>query len=326
MLFILTNSQDVTASYLIPALEKGGIPFVRFDTDRVLRTAALEFNVGHPKLRLNGCWYEPAQISHIWYRRPEEFKGEGFDDTPEAKYARGEWAEFFENFFAHVPKERWMNHPSANAAASRKLEQLSVAVQLGIKVPDTMVTQEPEKLKVFYAKHQGRLIAKPLSTGFVERGKNEADSLIYTNRLSATDLENLDDLSVCPTLFQHFVEKDYDVRITIVDTALTAVKLVAKESDGTQRCDIRRNNMVDVTHSPIDLPDHVASGIWKLMKKYHLRFAAIDMVVSVAGDWLFLEINPNGQWAWIDQKADTDIAGLFVRAFSSDGHNAARSR
>jgi len=125
MLFILTNSQDVTASYLVPVLEKSGIPFVRFDTDLVLRTAALEFDVGRPKLRLNGCWYEPSQITHIWYRRPEEFKREGFDDTPEAKYARGEWAEFFENFFAHVPKERWMNHPSANASglATKKRTQ-----------------------------------------------------------------------------------------------------------------------------------------------------------------------------------------------------------
>jgi P4 family phage/plasmid primase-like protien len=138
-----------------------------------------------------------------------------------------------------------MNHPSANAGASRKLEQLSVAAHLGIKVPDTLVTQEPEKLKAFYKKNQGRLIAKPLSTGYVERRKSEADSLIYTSRLNETDLENLDELSVCPTLFQQFVEKDYDVRITVVDSAMVAVKLEAKESDGTQRCDIRRNNMVD---------------------------------------------------------------------------------
>jgi len=326
MLFILTNSKDVTASYLVPALEKSGIPFVRFDTDLVLRTATMEFDAGHPKLRLNGCWHEPAQISNIWYRRPEEFKTEGTEDTPEAKYARGEWTEFLENFFAHVPKARWMNHPSANAGASRKLEQLSVAAHLGIKVPDTLVTQEPEKLKAFYAKHQGCIIAKPLSTGYVERRKSEADSLIYTSRLDATDLESLDELSVCPTLFQQFVEKDYDVRITVVDSALVAVKLEAKESDGTQRCDIRRNNMVDVIHSPIDLPVHVTAGIWKLVKKYSLRFAAIDMVVSVTGDWLFLEINPNGQWAWIDQKADTNIAGLFVRAFSPECRKATMPR
>lgn len=183
----------------------------------MLRSAAFKFDVGHPKLGLNGLWYEPTQISHIWYRRPEEFKRDGFDDTPEAKYARGEWAEFFENFFAHVPKERWMNQPSANAGASRKLEQLSVATQLNIKVPDTLVTQEPEKLKEFFAKHEGRLIAKPLSTGYVERGKNEADSLIYTSQLNLADLDDLDDLSVCPTLFQQFIEKDYDVRI--VDNA-----------------------------------------------------------------------------------------------------------
>lgn len=136
-------------------------------------------------------------------------------------------------------------------------------------------------------------------------------------------MESLVDLSVCPTLFQEFVEKDYDVRITVVDSELTAVKLVAKETDGKQRCDIRRNNMVDVTHSQIELPAQIASGIWTLMEKYSLRFAAIDMVVSVAGEWLFLEINPNGQWAWIDQVAGTNIAASFVKAFSRHANGSA---
>lgn len=318
MLFILTNSQDVTASFLIPALEKSGMPFIRFDTDSVLRNAVFQFSIGIPRLQLNGSWYEPRQISNIWYRRPEEFRSDRFDDTPEGKYARAEWTEFFENFFAHVPKERWMNHPSANASASRKLEQLSTACQFGMKVPDTLVTQEPEELKAFYAKHGGRLIVKPLSSGYVERGKEEADSLIYTNQLRLADLEKLDDLATCPTLFQEFIQKDYDVRITVVDTELTAVKLEAKETDGTQRCDIRRNNMAGVEHSVIDLPEHVVAGIWKLVKKYGLRFAAIDMVVSLVGEWLFLEINPNGQWAWIDQVAETNITASFVKAFSNE--------
>jgi glutathione synthase/RimK-type ligase-like ATP-grasp enzyme len=326
MLFILTNSQDATVSFLIPALEKSGLPFVRLDTDQVLRSAAFEFHAGLPRLRLNGSWHEPARISHIWYRRPEELKDAGFDDSPEGKYTRAEWAEFFENFFAHVPKERWMNHPSANAGASRKLEQLSTAAQFGIKIPDSLVTQEPEELRAFYAKHGGRVIAKPLSTGYIERGKGEADSLIYTNRLRPTDMERLEELSVCPTLFQEFVQKDYDVRITVVDSELTAVKLIAKEADGTQRCDIRRNNMVDVNYSEIDLPEQVASGIWKLMKNYRLRFAAIDMVVSHSGEWFFLEINPNGQWAWIDPEAGTDIAASFVKAFSVGAGDPVRQK
>jgi glutathione synthase/RimK-type ligase-like ATP-grasp enzyme len=324
MLFILTNSQDATVSFLIPALEKSGLPFVRFNTDEVLRNAAFEFHAGLPRVRLNGLWYEPGQISHIWYRRPEEFKHEAFDDSPEGKYARAEWAEFFENFFAHVPKERWMNHPSANAGASRKLEQLSIATKLGIKIPDTLVTQEPHELRAFYTKHGGRLIVKPLSTGYIERGKEEADSLIYTNLLRRSDMDRLEELSVCPTLFQEFVEKDYDVRITVVDSELTAVKLVAKEADGKQRCDIRRNNMVDVSYLEIDLPEQVASVIWKLMRNYCLRFAAIDMVVSGAGEWIFLEINPNGQWAWIDPEAGTDIAASFVRAFSVEVNDSVR--
>ena len=52
------------------------------------------------------------------------------------------------------------------------------------------------------------------------------------------------------------------------------------------------------------------------MEHYELRFGAIDMVVSAAGDWYFLEINPNGQWAWLDMTAGTNIAASFLQAFS----------
>jgi glutathione synthase/RimK-type ligase-like ATP-grasp enzyme len=326
MLFILTNSQDVTASFLISALEKSKLPFFRFDTDRVLQSAAFEFRVGAPRIFLNGSWYVPSQISSIWYRRPEEFKSCDTDTSPEGKFARAEWAEFFENFFAHVPHERWINHPSANANASRKLEQLSTAAKLGINVPESLATQNPEQLRAFYTKCRGRLIAKPLSSGYLESGNDEPDSLVYTNRIKAEDLKKLDDLSACPTLFQEFIEKEYDVRITVVDSEIVAVKLVAKEPDGTQRCDIRRNNMTDVVHSKIDLPDHVIYNIRKLMQIYRLRFAAIDMVVSVSGEWIFLEINPNGQWAWIDQVADTNISGAFEKSFLGSVDNLIRTK
>ncbi len=325
MLFILTNSQDATASFLIPTLEKSGLPFVRFDTDLVLRDASFGYFNGTPSLRINGSRHKPNEIDHIWYRRPEELKHEQFDDSPESKYTRSEWTEFIENFFAHVPKHKWVNHPSSNAAASRKLEQLTTAMTFGIKVPDTLVTQAPDELRAFYAKHNGRMIAKPLSTGYVERGKNKFDSLIYTNRVRPEDLCNLDDLSVCPTLFQEFVDKSYDVRITVIDSEMAAVALVAKESDGTQRCDIRRYNMLDVTYSKINLPDDVTRGISKLMANYRLRFAAIDMVVSSNNDWYFLEINPNGQWAWLDSSAGTNIAESFVHSFSQPSSNL-RSR
>jgi len=317
MLVILTNSQDATASFLIPSIQKNGIPFARLDTDSLLQRIALKYRPASPALRIDGAWHDSSEVTHIWYRRPEPLKDQQFDETPEGKYASSEWTEFIENFFAHVPRQKWINHPSCNAAASRKLEQLTSAQAIGLKIPDTIATQEPADLREFYDLHHGCIIAKPVSTGYIERPAEQADSLIYTNRVRAEDLSDLDDLTACPTLFQQFINKAYDVRITALDADFHSVALNAKDKAGAQRCDIRRNNMSDVAYSAIELPKHVELGLCRLMANYGLRFAAIDMAVATTGEWYFLEINPNGQWAWLDESAGTNIAGSFLRVFSN---------
>jgi glutathione synthase/RimK-type ligase-like ATP-grasp enzyme len=316
MLFILTNSQDATASFLISALKKSGIPFLRLDTDCLLPRIALSYRPGKPAIKIDDRWYGADAVSNIWYRRPEQLKDERFDISPESTYTRSEWTEFVECFFAHVPDERWINHPARNAAASRKLEQITTAAKLGFKVPDTLATQEPHELRAFYQKHEGRLIVKPLSTGYIERRSEEEDGLIYTNRVLEKHLENLEDMAVCPTLFQQFIQKRSDVRITVVDSDVHAVELLAGSQPGEQRCDIRRNNMSDVVYHALTLPEDVKVALQKLMAHYRLRFGAIDMAVAKNGEWYFLEINPNGQWAWLDIAAGTNIAASFVKILS----------
>jgi glutathione synthase/RimK-type ligase-like ATP-grasp enzyme len=317
MLFILTNSQDATASFLISVLEKSRIPFLRLDTDRLLPRIRLSYRLAEPAIRVDGRWYEAGDVSNIWYRRPEKLKDERFDSSPESNCTRSEWTEFIECFFAHVPEHRWINHPSRNASASRKLEQLTTAAALGFTVPDTLATQEPSELRAFYQKHGGQIITKPLSSGYIERKGEQSDSLIYTNQVRANHLDNLEELSVCPTLFQQFIHKHCDIRITILDGHAHPVALFATEESGTQRCDVRRNNMSDVVYRIIEMPSKVRTSIENLMLHYNLRFAAIDMAVTPTGEWYFFEINPNGQWAWLDQSANTNIAASFVKSFSN---------
>jgi len=102
----------------------------------------------------------------------------------------------------------------------------------------------------------------------------------------------------------------------VVDSDIHAVELLAGDAPGEQRCDIRRNNMNDVVYRPITLPADVKAALCKLVAHYGLRFGAIDMTVANSGDWYFLEINPNGQWAWLDMTAGTKIASSFVKTFS----------
>ncbi len=160
------------------------------------------------------------------------------------------------------------------------------------------------------------MIVKPISVGYIEREDGETDSVIYTNAIAKHHLDNLDDLAACPTFFQERINKAVDIRITVVDRDIHAVRLIAQENDGSQRCDVRRNNMDDVVYQQVNLPTEVENGIRKLMEHYRLRFAAIDMAMDQDGRWVFFEINPNGQWAWLDLVGAVTIGSSFVRSFS----------
>ncbi len=316
MLLILTNSNDATADYLESELRKHGVAFLRFDTDLSLRVTRVSYREGIPLLCIQGISYNPECFSNVWYRRPEQLKHEALDSSPEGKFIYGEWAEALEGFLAHIPKAKWMNHPASNVGASHKLEQLTTAKRLGFTVPRTLVTQDADELLAFFSEHKGEIIVKPMASGYVERPEGETDSLVYTNRVQVSHLQNLDDIPTSPTLFQQCIDKHCDVRITVVDADIHAVRLIAREPDGSQRCDIRRNNMDDVQYEAIVLPDDALQGIKAMMDHYELRFAAIDMAVGTDGKWYFFEINPNGQWAWIDEFAGMNIARSFIKVFS----------
>jgi glutathione synthase/RimK-type ligase-like ATP-grasp enzyme len=208
-----------------------------------------------------------------------------------------------------------MNFPANNALASRKLEQLSTARQLGLAVPDTVLTQDQDVLRRFFQKHDGQVIVKPLGRAYIERSKGENDSLIYTNSISEHDLNDLADLATCPTYFQKAIRKRSDVRITCVDGDTHAMELLAQDH-GQQRCDIRRNNMSDVSYRSLSLPDDIALKVRQLTAHYCLRFAALDMAVDTEGMWYFFEVNPNGQWAWLDLCGGASIHKSFIASFA----------
>ena len=155
-----------------------------------------------------------------------------------------------------------------------------------------------------------------MASGYLERGSTTEDTHIYTNAVTEEILAKAELTRHCPTLFQKAVEKEYDVRVCVVDKHAVGVGLVGKEQDGSQRLDIRRDNMSDVEYVEANIPAEITESLLKLISSYNLRFAAIDMAVDVNGNWVFFEINPNGQWAWLDIAGGSDIAKAFVDSFS----------
>ena len=315
MILIVTHSSDVTADFMCERLRAEDRTFIRIDSDRAPEVAELAMIGDGLKLRIDELTVTPEDVGCIWLRRPKAIAVTA-DDPAEGAHTSAEWGEAFEGFFAHVQRSHWINHPSANAVASHKLEQLTRARTVGLRIPDTLLTQDAATARSFFERHHGKIIAKPLSTGYIERDSVERDTHLYTSRVTASDLDNAELLRRCPTLFQAELRKACDVRLCWVDDRITAVRLVRRPDDQAQILDIRRDNMNGVEHSRLEVPSEVAEALQRLVRSYGLRFAAVDFAIDHDGAWTFFEVNPNGQWAWLDQVGVSDVAGDLLWAMT----------
>lgn len=297
MILILTSADDATTDHVTANLRRS--EFLRLNSEELPSILTLESTSTRSVIAVRGRRYLPTDFTGVWYRRPKAIHLKHRAPSAERTHAGAEFTAALEGFLALIAEKKWINHPGRNALAGHKLEQVQRASSCGLRVPLTLITQDPKALRKFWDDCEGEVIIKPLSTGYLERVKPSNDSLIYTNALRLSDLRHTSMLRRCPTLFQERIIKSADIRVTIIDQDLQAVEMTAQD-DGEARLDIRRNNMADVTHRPVQLPAKVSRQLRRLVTTYGLRFAAIDLLRDIDSNYVFLEINPNGQWAWLD--------------------------
>lgn len=212
---VLTNSLDVTSDYLCSRLEKAGVCFYRFDTDKDCREAVFLYQSGVPNLRWSMNSLKANQVTAVVLRRPKPIEIHRDGDVYAENHIAGEWSEVMEGFLAHIERRLWINHPANNSAASHKIEQLSRAERCGLKVPRTLVTNSVTDAERFVLSEKNGVVVKPLATGFIERARPEQDTVIYTRQFTGEHHSILTEIQCCPVLFQEMILKVIDVRVNL---------------------------------------------------------------------------------------------------------------
>lgn len=310
-LLIVSNAADATTDYLCERLSAADRPFLRLNTEDTARRVdvrAAEFGLS---MALDGAVVAPEDIRVVWYRRPARVVVDDVEEPGARAFAEGEWTAALEGFLWSIPEVRWINHPSRIMAASSKLEQMARARSHGLLVPPSVCTTNRQTAITFLRGHPEGVVSKPLYSGYLQRGHSAADTLIYTNAVTEADLRSALPHLGAPTIFQRSLAGATDVRVTIIDDHVVAVALRRRDD----RVDIRRDNMEGVEYEALAMPHVVRDLLLALTRSYGLRFAAVDFMVTSESDWNFLEINPNGQWAWLDIVGGLEIYRGFLAAF-----------
>ena len=316
---VVSHGSDDHVPLVCAELAKLGVETVIYDTDRYgVEVDASLIIEGHEP----SCIFRVGETEHfgdrfaaILFRHIRFPKAPQIADLAARRMAESELRATLEGTILALEPALWMNHPHANRLARNKLLQLRLAAKRGFKVPDTLVSSDPREIRKQYRAWNGRIIAK-LTGGQIAAESIESQYLILTTQLSESDLHDDAALSACPAIYQRLVEKQYEVRVTVVGDEVFACRIDSQALD-IARIDWRAAGYTALSNQPYNLDAATSDRCRALMRHLDLEIAGFDFIVTPEGEMVFLEINAAGQWAWVQETTGLPIAAAVARRLAA---------
>lgn len=182
--------------------------------------------------------------------------------------------------------------------AELKSLQLCMARRVGLLVPRTLVSNDPEAVRAFAASTPAGIVTKMMAS-FAVYDAEGREQVVFTNPVGAEDLADLEGLELCPMTFQERVEKAVELRVTVVGDRVMAASVDSSVLPRS-RTDWRREGVALLGGwRPYELPADVHAGALALMDALGLNYGAFDFIVTPDGRHVFLEVNPAGEFMWL---------------------------
>lgn len=309
MLLILTSDKDLTADFLIVELIKRQLPYFRLNAEDLTRTdysfsldgcsVRREISIGPKALDL-------SKVEAVWYRRAIHPMPLGNLTVGEKVFVAGELRHLAMGIMLN-PGITWVNPIDKVSVAEHKLFQLQVAKRLGFRVPRTLVSRDLQHLRAFAAANPNGTICKPIFHGMFADDASRYS--VYTRRLKLGSLDE-EGVRVCPVLLQEEIPRQADVRATFIGPACFVADVKGDESLVDWR-----DPAVTVRYQVSSLGDHIEQLCRAMLNELGLVYGAFDFVRTPAGDLVFLEVNPTGEWAWLEDRLGFPMRSAFINLF-----------
>jgi hypothetical protein len=316
IVFHSVSARDVQAEEIVAELASRGEPVFYLDTTAFLNSGQLSIELGQSKkspglVQLPSGNLDLNEVKSVWFRGPGIDLGELKHQTSRsAGFMIRESEAVLRGMMGVLDQAFWMNHPTAVWVAQEKLTQLCRAEALGLTIPRTLVTNEPRKARDFFEECRGEIILKTFSRlAYIQDGR---EYLILTNRVLQHHLNRLEKVRAIPCLFQEYIPKDIEVRVTIIGRNIFAAE-IHSQSSPLSKDDYRRFDLAHTPYKPHELPKSLETTCLRLMDRYGLSFGAIDFIRRPDGEYVFLEINANAQFLWVQ-----DLTGMPLRESVAD--------
>lgn len=323
MILLITNKGDVTTDFIVNQLNKSGAKYFRLNTEDLVSKIGL--NLDFEKKTFLLIDYEKnrtvnlSSVKSIYYRRPElpQITIDALSDG-ENKFVIKETAYLLEGLYKILRDRYWISPVGAIREAENKIYQLLMAQEIGFKIPASLITTFQNDAESFLGRFKEGCIIKPIRDGRVDDNNNP--KVIFTSSLTNNDIGLLEGVTNCPTYLQTNIEKAADIRVTVVGEKVFSTKIYSQDFEETM-IDWRKGENINLRHERITLPVYIADKCVRLVHRLRLQFGAIDFILDKNMRYIFLEINPNGQWGWIEKRVGYDISGEIVHLLVKGSQN-----
>jgi glutathione synthase/RimK-type ligase-like ATP-grasp enzyme len=317
---ILTHDYDPEVTFVTIKLRSRGIGCVRLNTNDIaneqLRVryrftpesakADIEFTIGQQEL-------DPSRISAVLLRQFDLKEVNFWGNELVRAFSYQQWAYAFQTLQSNLACE-WISNPDATIQSSDRIRQLSSAEKIGFDVPPTLITNDSATAKSFYRLHDGNVILKALHSHSVMVGNKLYSA--YSRTINDSELAKLDEgLAGAPCILQRRLAKKSELRVTVIGEEVFAAELGSNFLQEGDAIDI--HHYLDANNFPIEkvdnLPDKILDGCINLIRSLGLKYGAIDFAVDKNSNQpIFLEINPTGEWYWIESKTGQEMTKAIV--------------
>lgn len=263
---------------------------------------------GHPSdhLVLTGPSHRPVhaeEVGAVWYRRERPMQLDpALTDGTSKLFAWSESTEALTGFWRSLGCF-WMNPPAGDEAAQRKVRQLQLAREVGLEVPETLITNDPYRARAFVEKH--------LAGGVIRKAfRNIPEAPRSTELVTVADLTRMDEVRFAPVTFQAYVPAEVDLRVVVVEDEIFAIAI---RSAPEFRTDYRMG-IGSAAFSTWTLPDQVATALLGLHRRLGIVYGASDFRVTPDGAHVFLEVNSAGEYLFASERTGQPVPQAIAAA------------
>lgn len=319
MILVVCSSQDPHVDAVIHYLNSISAEVFRWHPDE--HGQAVEFHRERFDFRLTSPGgyraIEGKDVRSCWYRKPGHlsFAERGLHRIDQ-EMSEMEWDATIHAICDSLDA-MWVSHPDAIERASRKYLQLEVARKVGFSVPEFVIGNNPEQLTQFLAEFP-EVALKRLAERHFDSTYETANLGFYVRPLTGEEKNSLfASPPISPLFLQRFVQKSYDVRLTVIGEQCFGCGFFSPDNSLIEDW---RKDILEHEYREVEVPPAIQAQVQKYLAHFGLRFGAFDFAVDEAGNWWFLECNPNGQWLWIEYKLGTPLVKTMAELLLTPGH------